>query len=388
MSQSAPLPKPVKVLSWVSFFADVSSEMIYPVIPLFIVGVLQAPAAVLGATEGLAELIVSFIKGLSGFVSDKKGERLPYIRWGYGLAAFAKPLIGTAGAWPMVMLARSLDRFGKGLRGTARDALIADSITPDQAGRAFGFHRFMDTAGAVVGVLIGYGLLLRFADDLRKVFLLAAIPGIFSVLVTLSLKEKPRPTPAKSEWIPLRKLSPQYYRVLAAMAVFALANSSDTFLLLRAKDMGLRMPQVVLAYALFNVYYAALSYPLGSLSDRIGRKPILVAGWFVYAGTYLGFAYLDVRAVWFLMPIYGFFMAATDGIGKAMITSVIPKNQKGTAMGFLSAVVGIAGLLASVVAGVLWDQVNHTVPFAVGGVVALVAAIAAIWLLPRQRVSV
>jgi MFS family permease len=229
------IPKPVRSLGWVSFFADVSSEMIYPFISIFVVGLLGAPAAVLGMTEGLAEGLVSFLKGWSGWHSDRTGKRLPYVRWGYGLAALAKPLMGFASAWPLVTLARGLDRFGKGIRGSARDALISDVVDSSNSGKAFGYHRMMDTSGALVGVLLGYALLHVTHDQIRPLLFVAGVPGGCAVLITLLLRETPRKQEVTShQTVPAFHASPQYKRALLVMTLFALANSSDTFIPARA----------------------------------------------------------------------------------------------------------------------------------------------------------
>lgn len=370
------VPRDVKVLSWVSFFADVSSEMVYPVIPLFIVGVLKAPAVALGISEGLAEAIVSFVKGWSGWHSDKKGRRMPYVRWGYGLSALGKVLIAPATHWPLVTAGRGVDRFGKGIRGSARDALIADATTKETAGRAFGFHRMLDTAGALVGVLIGVAMLRFMPNRMRLMFVLAAVPGFAAVLVTFGVKEKAR---MKSEDQSLQqvKFRPDsaYIRALLVMTAFALANSSDTFILLRLHDSGYSYVAVSLAYALETFVYALISYPFGVLSDRIGRMPLLVGGWTLYALVYLGLALAGGIAFWPLLALYGVFLAANDGVGKALIADVAPKASRGTAMGLFYMVTGFATLLSSVVAGELWDHVSHAAPFLFGSAMAAIAVL-------------
>ncbi len=373
MKEEKQIPRPVRVLSWVSFFADISSEMVYPVIPLFIVGVLKAPAMALGVTEGFAEALVSFVKGWSGWHSDRMGKRLPYVRWGYGLSAAAKPALALATMWPMVTAARGLDRFGKGIRGSARDALIADATTPANAGRSFGYHRMLDTAGAVIGVLLGYGLLVLLPHNLKLIFIIAAVPGFLALGVTYFMKDKPKAIELSKESDSRFKPSPVFLRALGVMTVFALANSSDTFMLLRVHDTYSGYGMVALAYALQTFVYAAFSFPLGVLSDRVGRMPLLVGGWLIYAGVYFGFGYLPGSAVWPLMGFYGIFLAANDGVGKALVADVAPTNSRGTAMGVFYMITGVATLLSGIAAGELWDHVGHEAPFLFGGVMALVA---------------
>lgn len=393
-----PLPGTVRTLSWVSFLADVASDMVYPILPLFIVGVLKAPAQVLGFTEGLADALVSLMKGWSGWHSDRTGRRLPYIRWGYGLAALAKPLVGLATAWPLVTFARSLDRFGKGLRGSARDAMIADAVDSSDAGRAFGYHRAMDSAGAVLGTLFGFLLVRSLEGQYRTMFLIAAVPGFLALALTFLLRE---PRKQEAEVVPLApQLSPEtdasalpsqeplpkgYYRVLVLLSIFALGNSSDTFLLLRANDVGVAPAYVMLLYTLFNITYAGLSYPFGHLSDRIGRVPVLIGGWVLYALVYAGFALANAQSVWLLMPVYGLYLAATDGVGKSLIARNSPQGRRGASIGLLTMVTGFVSLAASFLAGWLWDNVSHAAPFWFGSGVALVTAIVAPFLVREPK---
>lgn len=365
------LPRQVWRLSWISFLTDVASEMVYPVLPLFLVGALQAPAKVLGLIEGAALALVNVMRWWSGRRSDVLGRRTPFIRAGYGLAAISKPMIGLATAWPLVLVSRLLDRFGKGLRTTARDAMIADATTPEQRGRAFGLHRAMDSAGAVLGSLLGFALLTVLPDQLRTVFLVAAIPGAGAVWLAFRLRELPRgagtaPGPAKV------RLTARFRWAVALMVVFALADSSDTFVLLRAQDLGLPIGHVVLAYALFNAVYSALSYPLGSMSDQLGPVRVLVAGWLVYALVYAGLGW--GASPWALMPVYGLYMAATDGVGKALLSKLAPKEAKGTALGVAGMATGFGSLVASVSAGALWDAGLKAHAFYAGAGLALLAA--------------
>lgn len=388
------LPDAVVKLGWISFFTDVASEMIYPVVPLFLTAALGAPVVVLGAIEGIAEVIVSVMKGLSGWHCDKIGRRVPYVRWGYSLGALSKPLMALAFSWPMVFLARSVDRLGKGLRTTARDALIADAVDPSQGGRAYGFHRMMDTAGAIFGVLIAMGLLALLPGQYRTIFLIAALPGLVAVWLTFKLREAPLITqeglnarqacspPVGKPWEGLPKA---FWMTLGLLMLFAFANSSDTFLILRARDLGLSDVQTILAYTLFNLVYALCSYPLGILSDRFGRWRMIIGGWSLYALVYFGFAWADASSIWWLFPLYGVFMGLTEGVGKALIRDRISEEKKGTAMGIFHMSIGFTMLAGSVVAGLLWDIIGPKAPFVLGGTVAIAAVIVASALAPRIK---
>ncbi|NCD24136.1 MAG: MFS transporter [Deltaproteobacteria bacterium] len=381
------LPEEVKRLGWVSFFTDVASEMIYPVVPLFLTSVLGAPVAILGTIEGLAEVIVSLMKGLSGWHCDKLGRRVPYIRWGYGLGAMSKPLMAMAFSWPTILLARAVDRTGKGLRTTARDALIADAVDASQGGQAFGFHRMMDTAGAMLGVLLATILLALLPGHYRIVFLVATLPGLAAVWLTFRLKEAAQaPACAQSStrdlftgqaWVSLPKA---FWMTLAPLLVFAFANSSDTFLILRAKNLGLSDTQSIMAYLLFNLVYALSAYPLGILSDRVGRWRMILCGWALYGFVYLGVAWADMSDVWWLFAVYGLFMGLTDGVDRALIRDQIPEDRKGTAMGIFHMGVGFMALAGSIAAGLCWDLIGPGAPFVLDGVAAFLAVLVAVTL--------
>jgi len=396
------LPKPVRNLGWISFFTDVASEMVYPVVPLFLTAALGAPVAVLGLIEGVAEAIVSVMKGLSGWHSDKVGKRVPHIRLGYGLAALSKPLMALAYAWPVVFLARATDRLGKGLRTTARDAMIADAVDCRIAGRAFGFHRMMDTGGAIVGVLFALLLLKYLPGEYRLIFLLAGVPGLAAIWLSFRLRElrrageparecpapemEPKKAAAVQEGTPAEGLlgfSPAYWLTLSLLMLFAFANSSDTLLLLRAKSLGWDDTQVILGYLLFNLTYALSSYPLGILSDRIGRWRLLVGGWALYSAVYFGFSASNGQSIWLLFPLYGLSLGLTEGVGKALISGHIPAERKGAALGVFHMGLGCTALASSVVAGLLWDNMGPAAPFRLGGAVALAAVVAALCLAPR-----
>lgn len=382
----SPLPRSIRTLGWVSFFTDVASEMVYPVVPLFLVSALGAPATVLGAMEGAAEAVVCLMKGASGWHSDRMGRRTPFVRAGYGLGALSKPLLALALSWPVVFAARIIDRSGKGLRTTARDAMIADAAPPAMAGRAYGFHRAMDTAGAIVGVSLSLGLLALLPGAYRTIFLLAALPSLVAVWLTFRLKDK---GPEKSATAPrrplresLRGLPRSYWRALALLSLFALANSTDALLLLRTRDWGFSDTHVIGAYVLFNIVYAATAYPAGIVSDRVGRWRIMLGGWTVYALTYFGFALSGPAWIWVLFPIYGLYMGLTEGVGKAIIASNLPMERRGTAMGFFLMLTGLLSLLGNLAAGLAWDLIGPRAPFLMGGALALLAVAVAL-VLPR-----
>ncbi|HVV85678.1 MAG TPA: MFS transporter [Kofleriaceae bacterium] len=388
------LSREVIVLGWVSFFNDVSSEMIYPLLPLFMVVVLGATATSLGWVEGVAQGVVALLSAWVGWRSDRFRRRVPYVQWGYGLPVLGKGLLIAAVSWPMVLIGRTVDRIGKGIRSSPRDALIADTTTPADRGRAFGLHRTMDSAGAVVGVLLSALLLWwlsgspvkgasatqseHSATAFRIIFAIAAGLGLAALFFTFLLREPPQPmraegAPTESIATGMRSLSRRYWLVMALLLVFSLANSSDTFLLLRASQVGLAPWEVVLIYALFSFVYTALSYPAGVLSDRIGRWPVMGLGWAIYAVVYLGLARAGATAIWPLLAVYGAYIALTDGVGKALLADHAPRERRGLALGIFYMASGAVTLASSVVAGVLWDRVGPDAPFWFGGITAAAA---------------
>jgi len=389
--QTKPLPAVVKRLGWVSFCTDVASEMAYPVVPLFLASVLGAPALTLGFIEGVAEAVVSLMKGWSGWYSDRTGKRVPLIRLGYGLGALSKPLLALAFAWPMVFLARGVDRLGKGLRVSARDALVADAVDARDAGRAYGFGRMMDTFGAMTGAFIAMGLLWFLPGGYRIIFLLATIPGLVTIWLTFGLREarasmpatatQPRPSVRQA----LSAQPAAYWRTLIPLGFFALANSSDAFLLLRARNLGMSDLEVVLAYALFNLVYAASAFPLGSLSDRLGRWPMLCCGWVLYAGVYFWMGEAPLASLWWLFPVYGLYMGLTDGASKTLIAVQTEPRTRGLAIGIFQMAVGLMTLCGSLLAGLFWDVFGPASAFRLGGGMALAALAALLFLAPWRN---
>lgn len=377
-ASAKPLPRNVIVLGVVSFFADLSSEIVSPLIPIFLTTVLGAPVSVVGLIEGLAESTASLTKVVSGWWSDRLPRRMPLVLGGYGLAALGKLLIGLAGGWPLVLFARFIDRLGKGVRGSPRDALIADSTPADQRGRAYGLHRAMDTAGAVVGPLVALALVAWLIEDLRTIFLLAVIPGVLSTLAVLFVRETPRvrvaapPAEVGAAKTGIRQLDRRLLLFLVASLIFAIGNSSDIFLLLRAKELGLSTTAAILAYVVYNFVYMSAAYPMGALSDRIGRRGIFVSGLAIFAVVYTGFALVtSTTLLWPLFALYGLYMACTDGIGKALVSDFAPADRRGAILGLYGTMTGLATFFASLLAGLLWDYVGIPAPFLLGAVGAV-----------------
>ncbi len=360
--------------------------MVYPLVPLFLTSVLGAPLAAVGLIEGLAEGAASLFKTVGGWASDRLRVRRPLVSAGYALSAVAKPLLAAAYVWPVALVVRFGDRTGKGIRTAPRDALVADVTPPELRGRAFGFHRAADTLGAVAGPAAALGLLAAFADNFRLIFILAFIPAIAAVALIAFVKERPpAPAPAGRTSVAWRGLGTGFYVFLGISLVFALGNSSDVFLLLRAKDVGLSNSEVVLSYMLFNVVYAALAMPAGIISDRLGRRSVIGGGFAVFAVVYLGFALAGRGAVvWPLFAVYGVHMALTEGVGRAFVADFVSSERRATALGLYQGAMGAMILLSSVIAGALWDAIDPAAPFFLGGATALAALVLLLVALPHR----
>lgn len=371
------VPPVVRRLSVLSFWNDTASELAYPLIPLFLTRTLGAPVAVVGLIEGVAEALANVLRGPAGAWSDRHGRR-PLIVAGYGIAAVAKPLIAIATVWPLVLALRMADRTGKGIRTAPRDALISDATTPETRGAAFGYHRSLDTLGAVLGPLIALGL-LALGVPIRWVLAVAIVPGLITLYALRALEEPTRTTVATPERVPWRERFEAFDRRLVwitiGVALFSLGNSSDAFLILRASDLGLSTVLCVLAYAAYNVVSASVAWPAGALSDRIGRRALLVGGMVVFAVVYLGFAGLEQRwQVWPLFLVYGIAVALTDGIAKALVADAAPRAHVGAVLGVFTAVAGLCALIASLGAGILWDVAGPGTVFSLGAATALAGA--------------
>ena len=368
IARAARIPENVRAVSYVSLVNDLASELAYPVVPLFLTSVLGAPVAILGLIEGVAEGVAVGLGALSGWISDRAGgRRVPWIGAGYALTALSRAVVAAAQHWGVVLVGRLTDRTGKAVRTAPRDALIRDSTEPALVGTSFGFHRAFDTIGATFGPLVAV-VLLASGISLRDVLWISVLPGLAAVLLVRRVHEAPvhedRPKPEP-------RLRPGYWGVVAAAVVFSLGNSSNAFLLLRASDLGLSATLVILAYALYNLVYATLSWPLGSLSDRIPRSVVLGAGFALYALVYAGFALATSSwAVWPLFLLYGAYVAATDGVLKAWVADHVQGPMAGTAYGIYAGLVGGALLAASVLGGVLWETVSPSATFWAGAAFA------------------
>jgi MFS family permease len=402
--------KNVFILGLVSFFTDISSEMLYPIIPIFLTAVLGAPMSVVGLIEGVAESTASILKVISGWLSDKSGKRKPFVIFGYSLSTIAKPLFAFAATWHFVFAARVLDRFGKGLRSSARDALIADSTESQYRGKAFGFHRALDSIGAVMGPLITLALLYYLENSHRDpgssyriIFLLAFIPALISVLLLLFFVTEKAGERKEGMKFRFSDFSRDFKIFLTISVVFAIGNSSDAFLILRANNIfesfgGVPsiitstfgsiavIAVVILTYVVYNITYSLFSMPAGMLSDRIGRRNVMIGGFLIFSFVYLGFALANAGyLIWILFAIYGFYIAMTDGVSKAYAVDLVPADKRGTAIGLYYTATGLMALAASIIAGLLWDLIGASATFMFGSAMALVAAVLLVTLLPERN---
>ena len=375
-----PLDRGVVVLGWVSFLSDVASDMIYPLLPDFLTRTLGASPAALGLIEGVAESTASLAKAGSGWWSDRVGQRKRFAVIGYTIAAVARPLIAFARSWGDVLAIRFADRVGKGIRTPPRDALIADLASHGDRGRAFGLQRAMDNAGAFAGPIVAAILLKFFVAHERTVFLLALVPGLAAAALLLFRvpdRAPSAPVADRPDTAPAGSLPRSFWIATSIFAVFALANSTDAFLLLRARDAGVPLWQTPLLWALFQGVKAVTGVPGGALSDRIGRLPTLAAGWGVYALSYAGFALADSpAAIWALFAFYGLFFGLTEGAERALVADLVAGPLRGRAFGIFHAAIGLAALPASILFGVVWKALGPRVAFSIGAVLALASAAA------------
>ena len=367
----------VKVLSGVSFLQDAASELLYPVLPLFLVGTLGAPVYAVGVVEGVAEGSAALTKLLAGRLSDGRAKK-PLIALGYGLAAIGKLIVALATLWPVVLAGRAVDRLGKGIRGAPRDALLMVDVDPAARGRVFGLHRAADTAGAVVGPLAGLALYELLDHRIRPLLLVAVVPAVLSVLLVKAVREGPVPdrrttSRALASGAPL---STRLRVLIGVLTTFSLVNFPDALLLLRASQLGLGTAGVIGAYVVYNVVYAGLSYPAGALSDRLPRHLVFAAGLAFFAVGYLGLAFAPSAGwVFVVLPLYGGFAACTDGVGKAWVASLAPAGRQGSAQGAFQGLTGAAVLVAGLWAGLAWGG-DGRLPLLVSGGVGVVLAVA------------
>jgi MFS family permease len=352
--------------------------MIYPLVPLFLSSVLGANKSLIGLIEGIAESTASLLKVFSGWFSDKIGRRKGLMAAGYAISTLSRPLVALAGGWHQVLGSRFMDRFGKGVRTSPRDAIIAESTDKRFLGRAFGFHRSMDTMGAVVGPGLAFFLLGIFSNDYRKVFWLSMVPGIFAVLLIIFfITEKKSRLPKHSERpkLTLKHFDGRFRWFLLVVTVFAIGNSSDVFLILRAQQVGIATVTIPVVYLLFNLIYSVSSIFAGMAADRFGRKRIILCGFVLFAVVYYGFATAtNAKAIWILFGFYGIFMGLTEGVQKAFLTTIIPSDFKATAFGVYNTAIGLAMFPASLVGGWLWDHVSPAATFYFGAITAMLAA--------------
>jgi len=359
-----------------SFFMDISSEMIFPILPLFLSNVLGLNKALIGLIEGLAESSASILKVFSGWLSDKFRKRKPLAVFGYGLSALTKPLFAIATNWYFVLFARFSDRVGKGIRTSPRDALIADSSVKTKRGAAFGFHRMMDTMGAIIGTLIAFFILSRLVDGYRIVFWLAFIPAAIAVAVIwIFVKEKKITRPSKPLVFKWSIFDSNYKKFVLISILFSIVNFSYVFFILKVEELGVALAIIPLVYLLYNIVYASSALPLGKLSDKIGRKKIIFVGYILFALITFGMAFANnVYHAWILLAIYGLFMAINETVPKAFISSIVKPEYRATGLGVYHTGVGLALLPASLIAGSLWEIFSSQVVFMVAAVVSVIAA--------------
>ncbi|MGP0085624.1 MAG: MFS transporter [Steroidobacteraceae bacterium] len=372
------------LLAFASLFADISTEMLYPILPIFLTQTLKASGSVVGLIEGVAGATQNIAQGISGAVSDKLQRRKPIALVGYFLAAIGKPLMGAATAWPGVLGGRFLDRLGAGTRSAPRDALIASSVDEADRGRAFGLEGVGDNTGAFVGPLLAVLLLIVWHLDIRLIFYLAVIPGLLAFLMVVFVEERPVAVTAKSKIdVNLRQFPKPYWKYLVATALFGIGNSSNAFLILQTKDIGASLMMTILTYAGFNFVAALISYPSGFLSDRLGRRNVLILAYAIFLVTYLGFALTrNVVLIAVLFVFYGLYQGIFRSVGKALASDYVPEQLRASGIGWYSATVGLFGLVASLVAGWLWDQVGHVAVFLFSAGFAVVGGIALLVLVP------
>ncbi|MDP1854161.1 MAG: MFS transporter [Candidatus Omnitrophota bacterium] len=375
------------ILGIVSLLTDISSEMIYPLLPFFLVLQLGASPALLGFIEGVAESLSSFLKVFSGYWSDKIKKRKTLTISGYAFSLFGKFFLYISSSWGLVFLARILDRFGKGVRTAPRDALIADSSNEKNRGRNFGLHRALDTLGACLGILLAYLFFKGASADYSKVFFIALIPAVLGLIALFWVKEKQKsvlgaarinkPKVSFKDLIPQFKILDKRLKAFLIITfLFSLANSSNQFLLLRAKTLGFNTRLIILLYLAYNVSYALFSYPAGVISDKIGRKILLISGYVFYSLVYFGFAFVGTQEfAWVLFAVYGIYMGLTEGVEKAFVSDLAPVHLRATFIGMHAALAGIGLFFASFLAGGLWDIIGVKAPFIFGGIMSLLAAV-------------
>ena len=381
------LTRNVRVLSMVSFLQDTASELLYPLLPIYLTTVLGAPPSVVGAIEGAAEGAASVTKMAVGPLGDRFAKR-PLIATGYGMAALGKVIVAVAGAWPGVLAGRVVDRLGKGLRGAPRDALLVEGIETNSRGKVFGFHRTLDTLGAVLGPLIGLAGYQLLDQQIAPLLYVAIVPAVLSVLLLVLVREKPRPRlrPARQPLLSgIAQLPRRYWRVTAVVVGFGLFNFPDALLLLRLNEIGFGVVEVILAYVTYNLVYAVASFPAGVLADRLPRSAVFGVGLVFFAVGYIGLGMTtDPALAWILIGVYGLFTACTDGVGKAWVSALVGQDRQATAQGVFQGASGLAILVAGLWAGLLWGA-DGRLPLLVSGVAGGCFAVALLGRLVLRR---
>jgi MFS family permease len=386
------LQKNIFFAGLVSFFMDVSSEMVYPLVPLFLSNALGVNKLLIGLIEGIAESTASILNVFSGWWSDRIGRRKGLLIAGYATSTLSRPIMAAAHSWPQVLISRFADRVGKGIRTAPRDAIIAESSEPEYLSRSFSFHRSMDTMGAVIGPLLALLLLQLFASSYRTVFWLSMVPGMIAVFIIIAfITESGSSTRIKrksSFSLNLKAIDGKARFFILIATVFALGNSSDMFLILKAQHAGIPASVIPGVYLLFNLIYSISALPAGIVADRFGKKRVILTGFVLFAALYYGFAVATTTtAIWFLFGFYGLFMGLTEGIQKAFFATIIPPQLKATAFGVYSTAVGISKLPASLIAGLLWDKGSPAMTFYFGATTSVISAMLFIMLIIISRNS-
>ena len=382
------ISRSVVILGLVSFFTDFASEMLYPVTPIFLTTVLGASMSLVGLIEGIAEVTAGLLKGYFGALSDKIGKRSIFIVIGYSLSGIVKSLPGLIVTVPTVIFSRVADRIGKGIRTAPRDALLA-SYSNGNSGAVFGFHRGMDTLGAVIGPIVAIVLLYLFPGKYEWIYLFAVIPSLFAIAFTLTVKDKKGNTrsPGRKNYAYFWKTAPREYKLLlVTLTLFSLINSSDVFLILKSKEIAHSDTMAILGYVFYNLIYALASYPIGILADKFGKKNTFKAGLIIFSVVYLGFAVnQNFYLVWVLFTFYGIYAASTEGVSKAWVSDLVPDEFRGTAIGLLTMLSSFAVMIGSVLAGILWDSFGSQVPFYLSSAVSLLIVIF-LFFLERKKI--
>ena len=370
------------ILGMVSLMTDLSSQMIVPILPLYLTSVLHVQVGTVGIIEGIAESTASVLKFFSGWISDRFGKRKWLMVGGYGLSNLIKPFFALSSTWGQILFIRFADRFGKGIRTSPRDAILADTTTKEERGKAFGFRRSMDTLGAALGPFVAYLILTLWNGSYKSVFWFSAIPGLIATLLLIfALKDKRNPIKTESNGrllpnISFKGLDSRFIRFTLITTLFTIGNFSDAFLILRAKDVGMAAEYIPLTYFAYNIVTSIFSTPFGMISDRIGRRPVLITGYVIFALIYLGFGLVNtVPGIWILFIFYGLYYATTEGIQKSYVADMVPEGGRGTALGTFNALTGIAALPASVLAGFLWQAFGSFTAFGVSSLLAIISAL-------------